>query len=248
MSPLTATSDLQKFPYGMENFTATIKALGISASAYSDNGYETCAGLPGSFDHEIQDLTTRASWGFDYVKYDNCYSPFDNITQANQFGRYQCMSDAIATFAKSTHSKPFEHSLCNGGWEKVWIWSHRLSHSWRINGDIKPWWSSIAAIIDQASFSYWATDFYGRNDLDIMEVGNTDQGTPAWALLKSPLIIGTDLTNTSNPYLKANVEILKNEDLIKVNRDPHLGQSISPFRWGVNPDYVSNPKQVLVWQ
>ena len=172
------------------------------------------------------------------------------------------MSDAIATFAKSTHSKPFEYSLCNWGWENVWIWGHRLGHSWRINGDIKPWWSSIAATIDQASFSYWATDFYGRNDLDIMEVGNTDQGTPvgnlayeeakshftAWASLKSPLIIGTDLTNTSNPYLKANVEILKSEDLIKVNQDPHLGQGISPFRWGVNPDYVSNPKQVLVWQ
>jgi alpha-galactosidase len=61
MLPLTATSDPQKFPYGMKNFTATIKALGISASAYSDNGYETCAGYPGSFDHEIQDLTTWAS-------------------------------------------------------------------------------------------------------------------------------------------------------------------------------------------
>jgi alpha-galactosidase len=199
MSPLTATSDPQKFPCDMKNFTATIKALGISASAYSDNRYETCAGYPGSFDFEIQDLTTWASWGFDYIKYDDCYSPFDNITQANQFGRYQRMSDAIATFAKSTYSKPFEYSPRNWGLEQVWIWGHRLGQSWQINGDIRPWWSNIAAIIDQASFSYWATDFYGRNDLDIMEMGNTDQGMPvgnltyeeakshftAWALLMS---------------------------------------------------------------
>jgi alpha-galactosidase len=92
--------------------------------------------------------------------------------------------------------------------------------------NIKPWWGSIAATIGQASFSYWATDFYGRDDLDIMEVGNADQGTlvgnptyqeakshfTAWALLKPPLIIGTDLTNASNPYLRANIEILENQD------------------------------------
>jgi alpha-galactosidase len=109
------------------------------------------------------------------------------------------MSDAIATFAKSTYSKPFEYSPRNWGLEQVWIWGHRLGQSWQINGDIRPWWSNIAAIIDQASFSYWATDFYGRNDLDIMEMGNTDQGMPvgnltyeeakshftAWALLMS---------------------------------------------------------------
>jgi alpha-galactosidase len=60
----------------------------------------------------------------------------------------------------------------------VWIWGHRLGQSWRVDGDIKPWWSSITVIIDQASFISWTTDFYGRNDLDIMKVGNTDQGTP----------------------------------------------------------------------
>jgi alpha-galactosidase len=63
----------------MKNFTAAIKAMGISASAYSDNGYKTCAGYPGSFGHEMQNLKTWSEWGFDYVKYDNCYSPFDNI-------------------------------------------------------------------------------------------------------------------------------------------------------------------------
>jgi alpha-galactosidase len=205
----------------------------------------------------VQDLETWQSWGFDYVKYDNCYSPFDKITQQGQLGAYKVMADAIATVAEKTKSKPFQYSLCNWGWNQVWVWGGRLGQSWRIDGDIKPWWNSIAAIIDQASFIWYATDFYGRNDMDIMEVGNTDQGTPvgnltyeetkshftAWALLKSPLIIGTDLTNTSNPYLEANIDILKNKDLIKINQDPNVGESISPFRWGVNPDYVSNPTQ-----
>lgn len=86
--------------------------------------------------------------------------------------------------------------------------------------------------------------------MDILEVGNTGLGTPpgnltydeakshftAWALLKSPLIIGTDLTKATTETL----DILSNRDLIKINQDPNVGQSFSPFRWGVNPDYVSN--------
>lgn len=83
-----------------------------------------------------------------------------------------------------------------------------------------------------------------------MEIGNTGQGTPpgnltyeeskshftAWALSKSPLIIGTDLTNATSDT----IEILGNKDLIKINQDPNVGTSISPFRWGVNADYTSN--------
>lgn len=243
-------ADPTKFPQGMQGLTEQLKALGVSPAAYSDNGYFTCAGYPGSYGHELRDLETWTEWGFEYLKYDNCYIPFDNITMENEYGRYQRMSNAIATHAVQTSSKPFELSLCEWGWEQPWIWGGRISQSWRINGDIKPWWSSIAAIIDQASFNYWATGFYGRNDMDILEVGNTGQGTPpgnltyeeakshftAWALLKSPLIIGTDLTNAS----KETIEILTNRDLIKINQDPEVGESISPFRWGINPDYMSN--------
>lgn len=234
----------------MRNFTASLRAKKITASAYSDNGYKTCAGYPGSYGYELQDLTTWTEWGFDYLKYDNCYIPFDEVTSENEYGRYKRMADAIAKKAEETGNMPFEYSLCEWGWEQPWIWGRRLSQSWRINGDIKPFWSSIASIIDQASFNYWATDFYGRNDMDILEVGNTGQGSPvgnltfdeakshftAWALLKSPLIIGTDLTNAT----AETIEILGNKDLIKINQDPHVGESISPFRWGINPDFTSN--------
>ncbi|KAI0127193.1 alpha-galactosidase [Xylariales sp. AK1849] len=246
----TLVADPDKWPYGLKNFTATINAMNISASAYSDNGYQTCAGYPGAYGHEVQDLLTWQEWGFDYLKYDNCYIPFDNVTQQNMFGRYQRMADAIVQVAASTGQPPFQFSLCEWGWQQVFVWGSRISHSWRINGDIKPWWSSITSIIDQASFSWWASDFYGHNDMDIMEVGNTGTGTPvgnltydetkahftAWALLKSPLIIGTDLSNASSQT----VEILTNKDLIRINQDPNVGQAISPFRWGLNPDYTSD--------
>jgi alpha-galactosidase len=58
------------------------------------------------------------------------------------------------------------------------VMGKRLGHSWRINGDIKPWWSSLTTIIDLASFHYGVTDFYGRNDLDMLGIGNTGQCSP----------------------------------------------------------------------
>lgn len=235
----------------MRNLTKKLRELGITASAYSDAGYKTCAGYPGSYGHEQQDLQTFRDWGFDYLKYDNCYIPFDNITQENVYGRYARMADAIAEESAQTEALPFWFSICEWGWQQPWIWGKRLGHSWRINGDIKPWWNSLTAIIDNASFHYWATDFHGRNDMDMLEVGNTGQGSPignltvdeakshftAWALLKSPLFISTNLTNAS----KESVDILRNFDLIKINQDPNVGESISPFRWGNNqPDFISN--------
>lgn len=159
------------------------------------------------------------------------------------------MADAIAEFAIET-GVTFQFSLCNWGWQQPWIWGRRLGQSWRTNGDIKPWWDPLAAIIDNASFQYWAADFFGHNDLDILEVGNVGQGSPpgnltyeeskshftAWALLKSPLLISADLTNATEETF----EILGNRDIIKINQDPNVGESISPFRWGINPDYTSN--------
>lgn len=251
LSYLTSDEDPERFPSGMRSLTDKLRALGISASAYSDAGYKTCAGYPGSYGHEEEDLKTFSDWGFDYLKYDNCYIPFDNITQENVYGRYERMAQAIATRAAERDEQPFWFSICEWGWQQPWIWGKRLGHSWRINGDIKPWWSSLAAIIDNASFQYWATDFYGHNDMDMLEVGNTGQGDPignltndearshftAWALLKSPLFISTNLPNATDEAR----EILKNQDIIKINQDPNVGESIAPFRWGNDqPDYVSN--------
>jgi len=166
------------------------------------------------------------------------------------------MYNAINEFAARTNVT-FGFSLCEWGLEQPWVWARQLGQSWRINNDLKPWWSSIATVLTQASYQYWSTNFYGRNDMDILEVGNTGQGNPpgnltydeakshftAWALLKSPLIIGTDLTNATNQTF----EILGNRDLIKINQDPNVGESITPFRWGGNQYVVGNPNYPAVY-
>lgn len=246
-------ADLDKWPHGLRNLTDRLRQLGISSSAYSDAGYQTCAGYPGSYGYESRDLETWKQWGFDYLKYDNCYIPFDNVTQENVYGRYARMADAIAQrVSDGTDEQPFWFSLCEWGWQEPWIWGRRLGQSWRINGDIKPWWSAIALILELASQHYWASNFYGHNDLDMLEVGNTGQGTPvgnltldeskahftAWALLKSPLFISTNLLNVTEGI----IEILTNQDLIKIHQDPIVGESVSPFRRdSINEGGVSEP-------
>ncbi|KAK7680220.1 hypothetical protein QCA50_016729 [Cerrena zonata] len=54
--------------------------------------------------------------------------------------------------------------------------------------------------------------------------------------MKSPLLIGTHLPEIS----KTSLEILKNQELLAINQDPIVGTSVAPFRWGINPNWVSN--------
>lgn len=64
--------DRIKFPNGIASFSDRIRIFGMRLAAYGDNGYKTCAGYPGSYGHEMQDLETWYSWGMTYLKYDNC--------------------------------------------------------------------------------------------------------------------------------------------------------------------------------
>jgi alpha-galactosidase len=73
------------------------------------------------------------------------------------------MANAIAQIPR-----PIIFSLCEWGWSQVWIWGKRFGQSWRTTGDIDTHWASLAAIIDFNSFHTQATDFYGRNDMDMV--------------------------------------------------------------------------------
>uniref|UniRef100_A0A8H7XUZ3 alpha-galactosidase n=1 Tax=Psilocybe cubensis TaxID=181762 RepID=A0A8H7XUZ3_PSICU len=79
--------------------------------------------------------------------------------------------------------------------------------------------------------------------MDILEVGNGDltyeeqkSHFTAWALMKSPLLISTELATVTEQTLS----ILKNTEIIAINQDPVVGTSITPFRWGINPDWTFN--------
>ncbi|CCM00618.1 uncharacterized protein FIBRA_02654 [Fibroporia radiculosa] len=236
-------ADHVRFPSGMHNLTTQIHNLGLKTGIYSDSGWFTCQLYPGSFQNEERDAKLFQDWGFDLLKYDNCAIPFDEILKEGIVGKYKRMADAIADLTKTSGRAPFVFSLCEWGEEQPWLWARRYGQSWRTTGDIEPNWRSVMSILNQNSFITWASDFYGHNDLDILEVGNGDltydeakSHFTAWALLKSPLLISTDLPTVTDETL----EILSNRELIAINQDQVIGTSISPFRWGVNPDWTSN--------
>lgn len=65
-------ADPVKFPHGIEALSSHVNQCGVRLAACGDNGYQTCAGYPGSYGRELQDLQTWHSWGMSYLKYDNC--------------------------------------------------------------------------------------------------------------------------------------------------------------------------------
>ena len=63
-----------KFPSGIKALADYIHAKGLKFGLYSDAGYKTCGGFPGSLGHEYQDARQYAEWGVDYLKYDWCHT------------------------------------------------------------------------------------------------------------------------------------------------------------------------------
>ena len=66
------------------------------AFRFTDAGFKTCDGRPGSLHYEIIDAKTYAAWGVDYLKYDNCNSD-GTIPEL----RYPVMRDALNASGRS---------------------------------------------------------------------------------------------------------------------------------------------------
>ena len=85
-------ADHIKFPNGMKALADYVHGKGLKLGIYSSAGLTTCAGYPASLGNEQRDANTWASWGIDYLKYDNCG---DHQGRSGQ-ERYTAMRDALA--------------------------------------------------------------------------------------------------------------------------------------------------------
>ena len=84
-------ADPAKFPSGIKALADYVHAKGLKLGVYSDHGLLTCGGRPGGYGYEYLDANTYASWGVDYLKYDNCNLPAGDNLQTDYFH----MSDAL---------------------------------------------------------------------------------------------------------------------------------------------------------
>ena len=102
-------ADPMKFPDGMKSVGDMIHDQGLLFGIYSSAGTMTCQKRPGGLGYEQMDADDYASWGVDYLKYDNC---FNNGVSA--FDRYFAMAQAL----QNTGRQIF-YSICNWGNESV---------------------------------------------------------------------------------------------------------------------------------
>ena len=157
---------------------------------------------------------------------------------SNTAKRYDIMRDALLA-----QNRTILYSLCCWGDADVVSWGNNTANSWRMSGDIQPNWASVASIMNENSFWLSYVDFWGHNDADMLEIGNGDLTIEEnrshfafWAAMKSPLIIGTDLSVLPADH----VDILKNPYLLAFSQDEVFGAPAIPYKWGTNPDWTFN--------
>ena len=64
--------DPVRFSHGIRALADYVHSKGLKLGIYSSAGTATCQNFPASLDHEVADANIFASWGVDYLKYDNC--------------------------------------------------------------------------------------------------------------------------------------------------------------------------------
>ncbi|EED81247.1 candidate alpha-galactosidase from glycoside hydrolase family GH27 [Postia placenta Mad-698-R] len=233
-------ADPTKFPSGMAAVADQVHLLGLKFGIYSSAGLYTCGGHFGSLGYETIDAQTYAEWGADYLKYDNCYNEGQAGTPKLSYDRYANMSLAL-----NATGRTILYSMCNWGEDGPWNFAPTIANSWRISGDIYDNYNrfdercpclsmidcklagyhcAMTRIIDfaapvgqKAGVNHW-------NDLDMLEIGNGGMTYDEyvthfsmWSVLKSPLILGNDVTNMTNETL----EIITNDAVIAINQDPN---------------------------
>lgn len=207
--------DPVRFPNGIKAVADYVHGKGLKFGIYTSAGTKTCdtAGFPGGLGHEQQDANLFASFGVDYLKYDNC-----NNQGVDAKKRYTDMGNAL----KNT-GRPIVYSLCEWGQNQPWTWAADVGHLWRTTGDIGDSWSSMIGIAhaNQQLAAYAGPGHW--NDPDMLEVGNGGMTAAEyrthfslWSMMSAPLLIGSDLRKATTETF----DILSNPDVIALDQDP----------------------------
>ncbi|KAI4332115.1 hypothetical protein L6164_017051 [Bauhinia variegata] len=202
------------FPQGIKALADYVHSKGLKLGIYSDAGYFTCSKkMPGSLGHEEQDAKIFASWGIDYLKYDNCNNDGSKPTE-----RYPIMTRALMKAGR-----PIFFSLCEWGDMHPAQWGFQVGNSWRTTNDINDSWESMISRADQNEVYADYAKPGGWNDPDMLEVGNGGMTNSEyivhfsiWAISKAPLLLGCDVRNITKETMK----IVANKEVIAVNQDP----------------------------
>ncbi|KAH8881393.1 glycoside hydrolase family 27 protein [Thozetella sp. PMI_491] len=245
-----------KFPSGIASLADYVHGLGLKLGIYSDSGIYDCAFYPGSYGYEEVDAFQYASWGIDYLKYDNC-GGFHAGTHSSQ-ERFRIMGDALRRTGRDIF-----YSLCQWGHQFPWYWADQFTDSYRMSGDIKSSFGDDSSGVCKTAYCL-NTGYAGLSvltmirkmrelsrfqkpgswaDMDMLEIGTGTMNQfqeqthlSFWAALKSPLIIGANI----NAINKTSLDILLNKEIIAISQDD-AGVAVNYL-----PD-LSTENKVQVW-
>ena len=180
----------ERFP-DMKALADYVHARGLKFGLYSSPGPKTCAGYPGSFQHEEQDARTFAAWGVDYLKYDWCNAgtTYDQASMPAVFARM-----GLALLASG---RPIVYSIA-GDLPKAADWA------WAAGANL---WPAEAMAASHAGPGHW-------NDPGALDGDRTQFSL--WSILAAPLLVGNDLASVTPRVL----ETLTNQEAIAVDQDP----------------------------
>jgi len=224
--------DPTRFPKGMKELGDYIHSKGLKFGIYGDRGTVTCyfrdnfknlTTQSGSIGREPQDAKTFASWGVDYLKYDNCEVGFA-APAATMQKDYETMRDALANSGRD-----IVFSIC--AWEFK-DWMPNVGNLWRTTTDILNIWKKTNqwswGILDIVDLNEPRAPYAkpgAWNDPDMLQVGNFGNGSPTeneyrshmslWCIMAAPIIMGNDIRSMT----QVTKDILLNKEVIAVNQD-----------------------------
>lgn len=212
------TTNLERYPGGLRQLGDYIHRQGLKYALYTDAGTLTCSkAMPGTKDHEFEDMRQFAEWRCDYLKVDWCNTEGQDIVET-----FRLLSEA-----QKTAGRPIVHSLCTWGVGSPWLWAASVGHLWRTTGDIcepgKADWETAMKIVfsNEKLFEYAGPGHWNDPDMMIVGMPGLSQAQnrslfSLWCMMAAPLIAGNDLRNMS----ESTREILTNLEVIAVDQDP----------------------------
>ncbi|KAF1943017.1 glycoside hydrolase [Clathrospora elynae] len=242
--------DTKAFPNGLKPLSDHARSKGMKWTMYSDAGVRMCdpespSPVLGSLGYEAADAEFFKTLNTEYVKYDNCYADGPAADQnAPKNARTDFLSRmgvmwkelqrvGIPGMLICQWGVPFTTS---GGLQGPAVWTKGISTSFRLSDDIQSGWASVYRIYNQA-IHIAKSGLIGPGhiaDADLLMVGNSgmtfdEQAThfAAWAMLKSALMISTDVVALSSNLLA----VLQNKALIAINQDSAVKPITLRQRW-----------------
>ncbi|MCQ2144476.1 MAG: alpha-galactosidase [Bacteroidales bacterium] len=229
------TAHEERFPNGLRGVADHIHSLGLKAGIYSDAGNNTCGSRwngdvngvgAGLWQHEVRDAERYFNdWNFDFIKIDYCGGSGLGLNEHDQYLRIRHAIDSVA-------NHPIEVNICRWAFPGTWV--GEAGDSWRISGDVRPFWGSIKSTIERNMYLSAYAGGGRYNDMDMLIVGYANKPSPLledcygvpfneeethfgmWCIMSSPLLLGCDLGYIPEETMK----IITNDELIALDQDP----------------------------